>query len=82
VTEIDSSRETGSSDDVPFKIEEVHQRVKNFVQQHIPNADLIRDFNGNFIYLVPNQRGFNPSKIYMLFENNKDRLYIADWGLC
>jgi len=30
---------------------------------------------------VPNSRGFNPSKIYMTFENNKERLCIQDWGL-
>jgi hypothetical protein len=39
--------------------------VKDFVIKLIPDADLIKEFNGNLIYLVPNSDKFNPSKIYM-----------------
>ncbi len=46
----------------------------------MPKAELITDFNGNFVYLIPND-GFNASNVYKQFEKNKDRLKIADWGL-
>ena len=45
-------------------IDEIYQRVINFVDRHIPSAQLQRQFNGNFIYLVPNKKGFDPSAIY------------------
>lgn len=61
-------------------IEDIHKRVKNFVKELLPKADLIQDFNGNFMYLIPTE-GFNASNVYTEFEANKDRLKIADWGL-
>lgn len=59
---------------------EIHRRVKAFVSNLLPKADLIQDFNGNFMYLIPNE-GFNASQVYTEFEANKGRLKIADWGL-
>ena len=72
-----------SDSELTLNIEEVHQRVQDFVKKLIPHADLIREFNGNFIYLISNNQGqkFNPSKIYQQFEANKERLLISDWGL-
>ena len=45
-------------------IQEVHKKLKAFVKELIPNADLIRSFNGNFIYLIPVDKSFNPSLFY------------------
>ena len=61
-------------------IAEMNSRVKNFVKELLPKADLIQDFNGNFMYLIPTE-GFNASNVYTQFEANKTRLKIADWGL-
>ena len=59
---------------------EIHKRVKAFVSNMLPKAELIQDFNGNFMYLIPNE-GFNASYVYTEFEANKEKLKIADWGL-
>jgi hypothetical protein len=61
----------------------VHQNVKAFVTKLLPNVDLVREFNGNFIYLIPISKAqpFKASAIYTQFEKHKDRLYIQDWGL-
>lgn len=59
---------------------EIHKRVKSFVSSLLPKAELIQDFNGNFMYLIPTE-GFNASQVYTEFEANKERLKIADWGL-
>jgi len=59
---------------------EIHKRVKGFVSNMLPKAELIQDFNGNFMYLIPNE-GFNASHVYTQFEANKETLKIADWGL-
>ena len=61
-------------------IEEIHKRVKSFVKHLLPRAELITDFNGNFMYLIPTA-GFNASRVYKEFEQNKRKLKIADWGL-
>lgn len=44
--------------------EEVKKGILDFVYKLIPNADLIREFNGNFIFLIPLSKRFAPSKIY------------------
>lgn len=78
--------DTPSPEDLPeddeedLTIVEIHSRVKDFVKDLLPKADLIQDFNGNFMYLIPNE-GFNASTVYTEFESNKNRLKIADWGL-
>ena len=48
-------------------IEQVYQNVQDFVKELAPNADLIRSFNGNFVYLLPSGPTFNPSKVYLKF---------------
>jgi hypothetical protein len=50
------------------------------VKKLMPNAELITDFNGNMLYLIPIS-GFSASRVYREFEANKERLKIADWGL-
>ena len=45
---------------------EIHKRVKNFVSGLLPKAELIQDFNGNFMYLIPTE-GFNASHVYTEF---------------
>lgn len=79
----DESGSSQSSGSLVTDFEQIQERVKEFVMTHIPHADLIRQFNGNFLYLVPNKSGsnFRPSEIYYQFEANKDRLMISDWGL-
>ena len=62
-------------------VDQVHENVQAFVLKLVPNADLIRSFNGNFVYLLPSGSSFNPSKIYLQFEQNKEGLLISDWGL-
>lgn len=61
-------------------IEQIHNKVKSFVRRLLPRAELITDFNGNFMYLIPTH-GFNASRVYQEFEQNKRKLKIADWGL-
>ena len=87
--EENNSGDSTAEDNESISTHEVHKRVQEFVMKLIPNADLIRDFNGSFIYLIPVGKGndgtnhrFNPQKIYQMFEANKQRLYIQDWGLC
>lgn len=64
--------------DVPM--EEIHQRVKDYVKQLLPKSELVTEFNGNYMYFIPNA-GFNASHFYTEFEANKARLKISDWGL-
>ena len=73
-------REAGALEDEELSMSEIHKRVKNFVSGLLPKAELIQDFNGNFMYLIPTE-GFNASHVYTEFEANKQRLKIADWGL-
>jgi hypothetical protein len=61
-------------------IANVHQKVRDFVKKLLPNAELITDFNGNMLYLIP-MAGFSASRVYTEFESNRERLKIADWGL-
>jgi len=72
--------EQGYDDEENMAPEEYPEKVKQFVQQLLPYAELISDFNQNFLYLVPN-KGFNASYVYREFTINKNRLKIADWGL-
>ena len=76
----DQIRENGSNSDEELSMSEIHKRVKNFVSSLLPKAELIQDFNGNFMYLIPTE-GFNASHVYTEFEANKTKLKIADWGL-
>ena len=60
---------------------QIYGDIKAFVKQLAPRADLITEFNGNFMYLIPTQ-GFNAAQFYTKMEANKATLHISDWGLC
>jgi len=47
-------------------MEEIHKNVQVFVETNIPQAEKISEFNGNFVYLIPQSKayGFNPSRIF------------------
>lgn len=64
-----------------FDLEEIKKGILDFVYKLNSQADLIQDFNGNLIFLLPMSQKFSPSKLYLQMENNKERLYIQDWGL-
>jgi hypothetical protein len=36
--------------DEDLDVTEIHNRVVDFIKQLLPNAFLIREFNGNFVY--------------------------------
>jgi len=38
-----------------LKLDEVHTNLKEFVKNLLPRAELISEFNGNFLYLVPEE---------------------------
>ena len=60
--------------------EEVLQQVETFVAYVLPEAKLVSEFNGNIVYQVP-QEHCRVSKVFKEFEENKDRVGIADWGI-
>jgi hypothetical protein len=76
----DENQKDDDDDEEDISVAEIHKRVKNFVRQLLPKSELIQDFNGNFMYLIPTE-GFNASHVYKQFEANKNHLKIADWGL-
>jgi ABC-type multidrug transport system ATPase subunit len=55
-------------------------RVKNFVESVVPRANLLTEFNGNFVYLVPTD-SCKVSEVFSAFENNKKDVGISDWGI-
>lgn len=61
-----NSGDSTAEDHENLSVIQIHERVKQFVIKLIPNADLIRDFNGSFYYLIPvgDGRSFNASNIY------------------
>ena len=52
----------------------------NFISQLLPQAILLRDFNGNFVYQIPID-GFNAERLFLEMEKHKEKLKIADWGI-
>ena len=50
------------------------------MKQLLPKAELVTEFNGNYMFFIPNA-GFNAAHVYTELEANKARLKIADWGL-
>jgi hypothetical protein len=54
--------------------------VAEFIKRELPNAILIREFNGNFVYQIPLE-GFKAERFYQTMEKNRQRLRITDWGL-
>ena len=63
-----------------YDFPEIHANIIAFVGKLLPQAILLRDFNGNFVYQIPLQ-GFNAERLFLAMEKNKDRLRIADWGI-
>jgi hypothetical protein len=63
-----------------FDLPEIHANIIGFVGNLLPQAILLRDFNGNFVYQIPLQ-GFNAERLFLAMEKHKDRLRIADWGI-
>ena len=63
-----------------YDLPEIHANIIGFVGKLLPQAILLRDFNGNFVYQIPLQ-GFNAERLFLAMERNKDRLRIADWGI-
>ena len=61
--EYDDEPRNEIAEEEELTIEEIHKRCKNFVRELLPKADLIQDFNGNFMYLIPTE-GFNASHVY------------------
>lgn len=66
--------------DEAFDIPSIHQSITDFISNLLPQAILLRDFNGNFVYQIP-LKGFNAERLFIEMEKNKERLRIADWGI-
>ena len=58
----------------------IYQNVIQFIAKLVPQAIILRDFNGNFVYQIPIE-GFNAERLFIEMERNKERLRIADWGI-
>jgi len=58
----------------------IHNTVLGFIAKLLPQAILLRDFNGNFVYQIPIE-GFNAERLFVEMEKNKEKLHIADWGI-
>jgi len=67
-------------DEADFNIDRVHSNVIDFITRLLPQAILLRDFNGNFVYQIPIE-GFNAEKLFNEMEKSKEKLKIADWGI-
>lgn len=63
-----------------LNIEKVQQTVMDFILKLLPQAILLREFNGNFVYQIPIE-GFNAERLFVEMEKNKEKLRIADWGI-
>ncbi len=63
-----------------FNLTNIHNQVLSFITKLLPQAILLRDFNGNFVYQIPIQ-GFNAERLFLEMERSKERLHIADWGI-
>jgi len=73
---------TDNDDDLDdhLNIEAIHAKVREFVSQLMPQAMMLREFNGNFVYQIPIE-GFNAEKLFNEMEKHKEKLKIADWGI-
>jgi len=58
----------------------VHKDLANFAKKVLPNAKLLRQFKGQFVYQVPHE-GFKAQKLFQEIEANKAKLEISDWGI-
>lgn len=78
IVEEETKQEEGVEEEL--NSEEIERRVVDFVKQLQPNAIMIREFNGNFVYQIPLE-GFNAEKMFVEMERNRQRLRITDWGI-
>ena len=58
----------------------VHKKIIEFVAKILPTSQLLREFNGNFVYQIPIE-GFQAEKLFNEMEKHKEDLKIADWGI-
>ena len=61
-------------------VEDTVSRVKEFVVSVVPQANLLSEFNGNLIYLVPTE-SCKVSEVFSVFEARKKDVGISDWGI-
>lgn len=60
--------------------EEVLRQVKEFVNNVIPKAVPLSEFNGNLVYQVPVD-SCKVSEVFSCFEGKKKEIGISDWGI-
>lgn len=60
--------------------EKTEKELVQFLKSILPKAELLRTFNGQFVYQVPIE-GFKAQKLFVEIEENKKRLQICDWGI-
>jgi ABC-type multidrug transport system ATPase subunit len=56
------------------------RNVRSFVEDVIPHASILTEFNGNLVYQVPIDR-CKVSSIFREFETHKNNIGIDDWGI-
>ncbi len=58
----------------------IYEKLKTFISETVPPADLIREFNGNFQYKIPLE-GVDLENLFLMLEEQRDELGIEDWGI-
>jgi hypothetical protein len=61
-------------------IKDMHQKIFSFIKKILPKSDLLRQFNGNFVYQIPIE-GFQAETLFNEMEKHREDLRIADWGI-
>lgn len=61
-------------------LKENTQKIISYINELLPNAHLISNFNGNIIFQVSMQ-GLQVSKLFYSIDNKKKELSIQDWGI-
>ena len=59
---------------------QILKRISDYITELLPNAILISEQNGNFVYQIP-LNGFNGEKLFVDMQKSKARLRITDWGI-
>ncbi|CAD8183724.1 unnamed protein product [Paramecium octaurelia] len=54
--------------------------IKNYLKSILPQAILVQEFNGNFIYQVEKNQ-LVVSEVFQSIESKKEELRIQDWGI-
>jgi len=62
--------EQSDEDEENFDQEEIQKRIVDFVKFLQPNAILVREFNGNFVYQIPLE-GFDAERLFIEMEKNR-----------